>query len=226
MAGREDYAQLGRAEVWLRAIGFLIWGFVGMTKLSSQGPTEPSAWLFPWAVYGAAYVAAAFHQRFPLWLARALLPLQSGAVGLMPSLGFQGLEGLLLAIVVAQMPVVFTLRQSVGLAVIQLPLLLAIVFPFNPARSVFEILGAHSAFCVFALLGYRIQQREREAALRCPRPTPSWSRPGPCWCRAVDRANGCASRASFTTAWATTWSRSAFSCSWPKSSPRNQVGDP
>ncbi len=109
--GRETYAQLGRADTWLRGVGFLIWAFVGITKLLSMGPADQRAWIIPWVVYGAAYVGAGFHARLPLWLARGLLAVQSGAVVLMPTLGFHGLEGLLLAIVVAQLPVVFTLRQ-------------------------------------------------------------------------------------------------------------------
>jgi signal transduction histidine kinase len=163
MPGREDYAQLGRADAWLRGVGLLIWASVGLIHLSSRGPGDPMAWLAPWIGYGLALVGAAFHARLPLWLARALVGVQSLAVALMPSLGFQGLEGLLLAIVVAQLPMVFTLPQSALLALVQLPLLLAIVFPFQQPRFIFEILGAHSAFVIFALLGYRIQQRERKA---------------------------------------------------------------
>ncbi len=163
MGSRAHYAQLGRAEAWLRAVGFLIWAFVGIVKLQSMGPADTRAWLIPWVIYGAAFLAEALHARLPLGFARALLAVQSGAVGLMPTLGFQGLEGLLLAIVVSQLPIVFTLRQSALLAFAQLSLLLTIVFPHNQTRYIFEILGAHSAFCIFALLGYRIQQREREA---------------------------------------------------------------
>lgn len=162
---RGDFAQLGRADPYLRGVGFLIWAFVGLTHLSSLSPEAPRAWLLPWGVYGAALVAEGFHQRMPGWLARALLAVQSLAVAAMPSLGFQGLEGLLLAVVVAQFPVVFTLRHSLMLALAQLPLLLVIVWPFQAPRFIFEILGAHSAFCVFALFGYRIQQRERTARL-------------------------------------------------------------
>lgn len=163
MAGREDFAQLGRADPWLRSVGFLIWLFVGTVHLQSRVPGDQMAWLIPWVVYGVAFVGAAFHARLPLWLARALVGVQSASVALMPMLGFQQLEGLLLAIVVAQLPVVFTLKHSALLALAQLPMLLVIVFPFQQPRYIFEILGAHSAFCVFALMGYRIQQRERKA---------------------------------------------------------------
>ena len=89
--------------------------------------------------------------------------MQTAAVAPMPSLGFRGLEGLLLAIVVVQLPVVFTLRQSALLGLAQLPLLLAIVYLFQQARFIVEILGAHSGFCIFGLFGYRIQERERKA---------------------------------------------------------------
>jgi signal transduction histidine kinase len=163
MEGREDFAQLGRADPWLRGVGGLIWAFVGAVKFASLTPADSRAWLVPWAVYGLALLGAAFHARLPLWAARGLLGVQSLSVAAMPSLGFQGLEGLLLAIVVAQLPVVFTLRHAQLLFLAQLPVLLVIVFPFNAPRYIFEILGAHSAFCVFALLGYRIQQRERKA---------------------------------------------------------------
>ncbi len=160
-----DYAQLGRAEPGLRAVGFLIWAFVGITHLSSLPPDGPRGWLIPWVIYGVAVVAAGFHARLPLWLARALLAVQTLSVAAMPPLGFRGLEGLLLAVVVAQLPVVFTLRHSVMLWLAQLPLLLVIVWPFQAPRFILEILGAHSAFCAFALFGYRVQQRERTARL-------------------------------------------------------------
>jgi signal transduction histidine kinase len=65
--------------------------------------------------------------------------------------------------VVAQLPVVFTLQNSVLLGLLQVPLLFAIVYPYQQPRFIVEILGAHGAFCIFALLGYRIQQRERKA---------------------------------------------------------------
>lgn len=163
MGDREAFAQLGRAEPWLRVVGALIWADVGIIKFFSMGPTDPRAWLIPWGVYGLGYLAEAFHRSLPLWLARALLAVQSGSVGLMPVLGFTGLEGLLLAIVVCQLPIVFTLRHAAMLAFAQLFLLFAAVFPYEAPRYIFEIIGAHSSFCVFALLGYRIQQRERQA---------------------------------------------------------------
>ena len=80
MEGREDYADLGRADAWLRLVGFLIWAFVGLTHLSTRGPGDQMAWLVPWAVYGTAFIGAAFHARLPLWLARVLVAVQSGAV--------------------------------------------------------------------------------------------------------------------------------------------------
>ena len=59
MANREDYAQLGRADPWLRGVGGLIWLFVGITRLGTQVPDEPALWLVPWVVYGVALFGAA-----------------------------------------------------------------------------------------------------------------------------------------------------------------------
>lgn len=163
MTDREQFAQLGRAEPFLRVIGGAIWLFVGVVRLQTQDPAEPAWWLWAWGGYGAAYAGAALHRFLPLWLARALIGVQSAAVALMPTLGFHALEGLLMAIVVVELPVVFPLKRSAQLAAAQVGLLLVVVYPHNALRYVFEITGAHSAFASFALLVYWLQQREREA---------------------------------------------------------------
>ncbi len=45
----------------------------------------------------------------------------------------------------------------------QLVVLWALVYPFQQARHILEILGMYSAFSVFALVVYRVQQREVHA---------------------------------------------------------------
>jgi signal transduction histidine kinase len=100
-------------------------------------------------------------------MARALNPLvlavQSAAALLLPRAGLPGFEGLLLSIVVAQVPTVLPLRTAVGWAVLQAPLLLAVVLPTHRPSEIAEILGAYAAFSAFALLVVRLHLQERRA---------------------------------------------------------------
>lgn len=53
--GREEHAQLGQAHLWLRALGLLAWGFVGISRLASTQLDFLPPWLAPWLLYGLAY---------------------------------------------------------------------------------------------------------------------------------------------------------------------------
>jgi signal transduction histidine kinase len=81
----------------------------------------------------------------------------------MTRLGLPGYEGLLLAIVVIQVPIVLSLRHAISWQLGQLVPMMVTVWPYNTMRARFEILGAHSAFCVFALLVFWLHLQERRA---------------------------------------------------------------
>jgi signal transduction histidine kinase len=155
----EDRANLGRIEPWLRAVGLATWAFVGFSRGSWTHPT----WLLPWLVYGGALVAAALRSQLPDGVNLGLLLVQSAAALVLPSFGFAGFEGLLLSIVVAQVPTVLCFPASVVWAVGQIPFLLVVVFREKGLVEQMDILGAYSAFCAFALLVYWIHLQERRA---------------------------------------------------------------
>jgi signal transduction histidine kinase len=155
----EERANLGRIEPWLRAVGLATWAFVGISRGSWSHPT----WLVPWLVYGIALVVAALRARLPDVINFGLLLVQSAAALVLPSFGFAGFEGLLLSIVVAQVPTVLCFPASVAWAVAQIPLLLVVVFREKGLVEQMDILGAYSAFCAFALLVYWIHLQERRA---------------------------------------------------------------
>ena len=151
---------LGRAELWLRVVGALVWAFLGVSRWLPHRHDALPAWAWPWMAYGACYVVASLHRRVPRWVAVAGLAGQSGTVALMPALGFGGFEGLLLSIVAVQLPTVLALRASLVWAALQIPLLVAIVLPALSALQVLEAVGAYSTFCAFGLLLYRKHAQE------------------------------------------------------------------
>jgi signal transduction histidine kinase len=157
MVPRESI-DLGRAEAWLRAIGVAIWAFVGVSRLDVH-----AAWVLPWMLYGACLVGAGLHRRMPRPIAVLLLLAQTGAVIILPSLGFTGFEGLLMSIVVVQVPTILPLEAALLWALAQEAPLLAIVLPFKDFVACTEILGAYSTFSAFALLLYWQHERERRA---------------------------------------------------------------
>ena len=77
--------------------------------------------------------------------------------------GLRGFEGLLLSIVAVQVPTVLSLSYAVGWTLAQIPLLLAIVFPYKSVTEMIEIVGPYSAFSAFALLVYWLHQQESKA---------------------------------------------------------------
>ena len=161
-------ADLGRMEPWLRALGLFIWMFIGLSRLApdpaaSGGHHATPAWVLPWLVYGVAMVGAGWHRRLPSWARVALLLTQSAAVILFTGRGLRGFEGLLLSIVAVQVPTVLPLTWAVHWTLAQIPVLLAIVFPFKSATEMMEIVGAYSAFSAFALLVYWLHQQESKA---------------------------------------------------------------
>jgi signal transduction histidine kinase len=160
----DQRSELGRAEPWLRAIGGGIWLFIGLSRgLSGWHDGAPlPPWIWPWLGFGAAFAISSAHRHLPRWLAVAGLALQTSSVLLLPGLGLPGLEGLLLAIVAAQVPTILSLRVSVVWACVQLIPLAAIVWTLKRPVELAEILGAYSAFSAFALLVYWLQQNERE----------------------------------------------------------------
>jgi signal transduction histidine kinase len=151
---------LGRAELLLRVVGASIWAFLGVSRWLPHLHDGRPAWVLPWIAYGACYFVASLHRRTPRLVAVAGLAAQTAAVVLMPSFGFGGFEGLLLSIVVAQLPTVVSLRASLAWAAVQIPLLVAIVWPALGSRQVIEAVGAYSTFCTFALLLYRKHRQE------------------------------------------------------------------
>jgi signal transduction histidine kinase len=155
----DERAALGRVEPCLRAVGLAIWAFVGISHWSGSRPS----WLLPWLVYGGALAAGSLRARLPDAVNLVVLLVQSAAALVLPSFGLAGFEGLLLSIVVAQVPTVLCFPASVAWAVAQTPLLLAVVFRSKSATEQMEILGAYSAFSSFALLVYWIHLQERRA---------------------------------------------------------------
>ncbi|MFT3843225.1 MAG: sensor histidine kinase [Myxococcaceae bacterium] len=155
-----EVAELGRAEPWLRALGLATWAFVGISRWSESPDVS---WVAAWAVYGGAQLASAFHARLPRPLAVALLAVQSLAVVAMPYLGFRGFEGLLLAIVAAQVPTVLPQRAAWGWVAGQWFLLAAAVAPFTDSRARLDIFGAYSAFTAFTMFVYYLHAQERRA---------------------------------------------------------------
>jgi signal transduction histidine kinase len=157
----DQRAELGRTEPWIRAIGGGIWLFVGLSRLHAVAPLPP--WIWPWLSFGAAFAISSAHRHVPQWLAVAALALQTLSVLPLPRVGLPGFEGLLLAIVAAQVPTILSLRASVVWACLQLIPLAAIVWTLKQPVERAEILGAYSTFSAFALLVYWLQQNEREA---------------------------------------------------------------
>lgn len=155
-----EVAELGRAEPWLRALGLATWAFVGISRWSESPDVT---WVAAWAIYGGAQLLSAFHARMPRWLAVALLAVQSLSVVAMPHLGFRGFEGLLLAIVAAQVPTVLEQRLAWGWAVGQWFVLAAAVMPFTDSRARLDIFGAYSAFTAFTMFVYYLHAQERRA---------------------------------------------------------------
>jgi signal transduction histidine kinase len=158
MSPISERAAVAAIEPYLRAIGFLIWGFIGVSRLVSAGAGAP--WLAPWLIYGVGFLASAWHARLPRALAIALLLLQTGAVLLLPTLGLPGFEGLLLSIVVAEAPMVFSIRDAALGALLQIPPLVLVVHATKTPLEILEILGAYSTFSAFALLAYRLYDQE------------------------------------------------------------------
>jgi signal transduction histidine kinase len=156
----DQRVDLGRIEPWLRALGACIWLFLGLSRW--HGRTPPPPWIWPWLIFGAAFLLSSGHRHVPRWLAIAGLALQTLSVLLLPHLGFGGVEGLLLAIVTAQTPTVLPLRLSVLWGIAQLLPLAAMVWVSRTPLEIAHILGAYSAFSAFALLVYWLQQSERE----------------------------------------------------------------
>jgi len=153
----EERTSLGPVEPCLRAVSLAVWAFVGISRFSGTVPS----WLWPWLVYGGSLVLGGVRARLPGSINVGALIAQSAAALALPSVGFAGFEGLLLSLVVAQVPTVLSFRSSVGWAVAQLPLLLAVVFRERSVMDALGILGAYSAFSVFALLVYWMQLQER-----------------------------------------------------------------
>jgi signal transduction histidine kinase len=153
----EERANLGPVEPCLRAIGLAVWAFVGVSRFSGAVPS----WLWPWLIYGGAVVVGCLRARLPDSINVGALIVQSAAALALPSFGFAGFEGLLLSVVVAQVPTVLSFRASVVWAVAQLPLLLVVVFRRESVMDRLGTLGAYSAFSVFALLVYWLQLQER-----------------------------------------------------------------
>jgi signal transduction histidine kinase len=151
---------LGRAELLLRVVGAAIWAFLGVSRWLPLRHDALPAWAWPWIAYGACYLVASLHRTIPRSAAVAGLAVQTAAAAWMPSLGFGGFEGLLLSIVVVQLPTVLSLGASLAWATLQVPLLVAVVWPALGTRQVFEAVGAYSTFCAFGLLLYRKHRQE------------------------------------------------------------------
>jgi signal transduction histidine kinase len=155
------FADLGRIEWWLRALGLILWAFVGASRLPPRiGQPGFALACALWAGYGAAFLAASLHARIGIWPARACLAVQSIAVLLMPTFELKGFEGMLLSFVVAQAPLVWSFRGSAAFATAQAVPLVLVVWPFHIGREVLEILGAYSTFSAFTLLVYWLHQQE------------------------------------------------------------------
>ena len=165
MTALDEFAQLGRIHLWLRIVGFLLWAFLGLSRLWQLDWEHVSSlpWIPLWLLYGAAYVVHAQYRKLPLWSARGLLAVQAVSVFLMPRLGYQSFEGMMLAIVVIEATLVFSLRTAALWWAGQLLPLLWSVYPLQAPVHLIEILGAYSAFSLFVLLTYWAQLRERSA---------------------------------------------------------------
>src|ERR1700752_3329834 len=98
----DERAARGRVEPWLRAVAFAIWAFVGISHFSGALPN----WLLPWLVFGGAQGAGSLRAQLPDAVNLAVLLVQSVAALVLPSFGLAGFEGLLLSVVVAQVPTV------------------------------------------------------------------------------------------------------------------------
>jgi signal transduction histidine kinase len=155
----EERAALGRIELWLRAVGGAVWAFVGISRFSEGAPP----WLWPWLLYGVALVVGSLRPRLPNAINVSAVAAQSVTALVLPFTGLKGFEGLLLSVVVAQVPTVVSFRASVAWAVAQAPLLLAVVVRDRSVTEDMEILGAYSAFSLFALLVYWMHLAERRA---------------------------------------------------------------
>src|SRR5260370_12379975 len=155
----EDRANIGLFEPWLRAVGLSSWAFVGISRGSWSHPT----WLVPWLVYGGALVIGTLRAGLSDGRNLGWLLVHSAAAFVLPSSGFAGFEGVLLSIVVAQVPTVLCFPASVAWAVGQIPFLLVVVCRKKGLVEQRDTLGAYSAFCAFALLVYWIHLQERRA---------------------------------------------------------------
>ena len=158
-------AELGGAERWLRALGLAIWAFVGLSRLVpsvSQTSSLP-IWFFLWLGYGVCFFAGGFHGSLSRWVQIALLGMETVCVSVMPVSGFRGFEGLLMALVSAQVPLVLTLRGGFAWMVAQEFPLLAITWPNESARVLVEIFGAYSTFSMFTLVLYWLHLQEIQA---------------------------------------------------------------
>lgn len=159
MTWRAPRADLGRAEPWLRGVGVAIWMFAG---LSQWHAFAGGSWLPAWLLFGVALVVGNAHRRTPQMLSLLLLAAQTVAVVLMARAGLRGLEGLLLAIVVAQAPTVLPLSLAIAWALVQLVPLWVSVHAHKAAQQLFEIFGAYSTFSAFCLLVYWLYQQEAQ----------------------------------------------------------------
>jgi len=151
-----DRVELRRTEAWIRVLGFVIWAFVGISRLHGTLPS----WLGVWLGYGAAFAIASLHRRIARPFAIAALVVQVAAVVAMPHLGFAGFEGLLLSIVAVQVPMVLSLRAGIVWALAQVPLLLGTVATQKSALELMEIFGAYATFTAFAFLVYWLHSQE------------------------------------------------------------------
>jgi signal transduction histidine kinase len=161
MSASEEPPGLGRAEPWLRLLGLAIWAFIGVSRSWSAGG-RPGAWVLAWAVYGGAYAVVSLSRRVPRPLTVALLGVETLAAAAMPHLGLKEFEGLMMSVVVAQVPTVLSLRASLAWTLAQAVPLYVAVTPLGP-RSGLEIFGAYGAFSAFALLVYYLNAQERRA---------------------------------------------------------------
>ena len=156
---RAERTILGPIEPWLRAIGLVIWAFCGVSRFDGA----PQAWVVPWLLYGVAMVAAGFRVRLPRRAVIAILAAQSLSVLALPRLGLPGFEGMLLSFVVVQLPTVVSMRTAIIWALLHIPPLVPLTWPFNNARQMVEMIGAYSSFSTFALLVHWVRQQERRA---------------------------------------------------------------
>jgi signal transduction histidine kinase len=155
----EERADLGRIEPWARALGLSIWAFCGLTRL----PQHYEPWVWPWLLYGAALFLPVAREQPGRDVHVGWLALQTACVLAMPRLGLPGFEGLLLSIVVVQLPLTLPLKTSVIWAVLHVPLLMPFIWDQNDRLSLFHIAGAYSTFSSFALLMHWLRMQEQRA---------------------------------------------------------------